>query len=432
MNLSDLFDEELDELNEDEKDFLVRIVKFLPASISELDVMFEERSNMYKILQRLQDKRLIRLSGSRYDTYNDVFKEYIINGKISDFNISYLFRTSLNKSLEILKDIISRKKIHMPEYIKEINISDGTFFNQTKELKDLRLIDYYPETGVIEPNEDTLTAFQNKNLASFIRSQLRKNGIVSELISKINENDGLNYDDIKNYIIEAFPLIEANDKTWDFYTKYLIDWLANTLLIYEKNEKYFIPEKTSQEISLLLGNLDHLESSNGGGSRGRRKTRILEYYTPTVRINILLKTLEKCANDVLSNDMTQKEKSVLNEAILLKFIDNTKGKYLLTNTGVKFLKDEDFRANNIQNLFLSIKELRDFIVILSNSDDNILIKKAYEDYAKNSKWAKGTLDWKAKMITNWFDAAKIGKRLSVKKLVPNKTVINNMLNQRST
>jgi len=412
LNLTDLFNEELNELNEDEKDFLLRIARYLPASISELDILFEEKRNLYFLLQRLQEKRLIRLSGNRYDTYNDVFKEYLVNGKISDFNISYLLRRSLPASLKILKEIIEKKSINIPNFIKEKGWSEKTFFNGVKEIRQLKLVIYDSRLGLIIPTEECTNAYQNRNLASLVRTQLRKNALVSNIISIINERKEVSFDDIKKYIIENFPLIEANEQTWNFYAKNLIDWLQGAKFILEENGKYILPEKTSQEIALSLGNFDHLST---------KKRRRSDFYNPSERINSLVRVLGEIKNGLNSGSR------VLNEALILKFAENSKGKIVLTALGVRFLNEKDFRKKFIIDLFLTIKELKGFLEYLYKSEDNALVKNVYEDYAKNYGWTKSTLDWKAKIITNWCDEAGIGIRISVKKLIPNKEVIRDIL-----
>ncbi|MCV5902465.1 hypothetical protein OFN63_40840, partial [Escherichia coli] len=75
---NDLFEEELEGLDEIEKDYLVKIAAKLPADFNELQYQFDEDPMLVKVLDKLTAYRLVRLSGSTYDTYNDVFKEYLV------------------------------------------------------------------------------------------------------------------------------------------------------------------------------------------------------------------------------------------------------------------------------------------------------------------------------------------------------------------
>jgi hypothetical protein len=88
LRLDDLFDEELEELDELERDYLVQITHRFPARYQELDRYFDEEPYPPGILEKLTRDRLLRLSGSTYDTYNDVFKEYLVYKRLPDFRLS--------------------------------------------------------------------------------------------------------------------------------------------------------------------------------------------------------------------------------------------------------------------------------------------------------------------------------------------------------
>ncbi|TFG19052.1 MAG: hypothetical protein EU530_07360 [Promethearchaeota archaeon] len=71
LKIEDLFDEELESLDELDKDFLRKLVNHLPANIVELSEIFHDNPNYIEKLKKLQNLRLIRLTGKTFDTYND-------------------------------------------------------------------------------------------------------------------------------------------------------------------------------------------------------------------------------------------------------------------------------------------------------------------------------------------------------------------------
>ncbi|TOL44301.1 hypothetical protein, partial [Vibrio parahaemolyticus] len=64
----------------------------LPADFKELQVHFDEDPILVKVLDKLTASRLVRLSGSTYDTYNDVFKEYLVYEKLPEFRPLTIYR----------------------------------------------------------------------------------------------------------------------------------------------------------------------------------------------------------------------------------------------------------------------------------------------------------------------------------------------------
>lgn len=284
----------------------------------------------------------------------------------------------------------------------------------------MKLINYNTKTGVIEINKEVMNAYENKNLASYIRMSTRKNGTVTGLLSLLNKINSIDYNGIKKFIKDNFPLINANEKTWDSYTRNLIEWLLNTAILEERDKRFFINKKSSQEISLSLGNFEHIHSKG-------RKSKLFPY-TPRERVNKIIQILKINKNDIIDeSNLSRKEKNILNDAIILKLIEKKSGRNVITKEGKLFFEDKEFRINFIRELLLSIRELKEFLNYLIKQDDHVLVKQAFKEYAKDVGWTKTTLDWIAKLITNWFEEGELAVRQSRRKLFPNKENIKKLI-----
>ncbi len=92
LQLDDLFNEELEGLDEIQRDYLFRIAARLPADYTQLQRQFDEDPLLTSVLDTLTQARLLRLTGATYDTYNDVFKEYLVYRKLPEFRQPIIYR----------------------------------------------------------------------------------------------------------------------------------------------------------------------------------------------------------------------------------------------------------------------------------------------------------------------------------------------------
>lgn len=141
LKLNDLFEEELEGLDELEKDYLVKIAAKLPADFNELQYQFDEDPMLIKVLEKLTEYRLVRLSGSTYDTYNDVFKEYLVYKKLPEFRQLIIYRMYPNSVVSQFHKLITLRKLTIANISKFLDVSEGYAFNLVKELRNLDLLD---------------------------------------------------------------------------------------------------------------------------------------------------------------------------------------------------------------------------------------------------------------------------------------------------
>jgi hypothetical protein len=140
LMLDDLFEEELEGLEEIEKEYLVRISSRLPADFHQLQRYFDEDPLLPKMLDKFTQVRLLRLSGVTYDTYNDVFKEYLVYKKLPEFKHQYIYRQHPNSVIRFFEKIVNKNKFTIDQLSKSLNTSQKTLANYIKECRILNLI----------------------------------------------------------------------------------------------------------------------------------------------------------------------------------------------------------------------------------------------------------------------------------------------------
>lgn len=62
------------------------------------------------MLDKFTQVCLLRLTGTTYDTYNDVFKEYLVYQKLPEFRHKHIFRQHPNSTMNFFVKIVDRNK----------------------------------------------------------------------------------------------------------------------------------------------------------------------------------------------------------------------------------------------------------------------------------------------------------------------------------
>lgn len=275
LKLDDLFNEELEGLDEIQFEYLHQIVQYLPANYNQLHKSFDEDPLLTQILDHLTKLRLIRLSGSTYDTYNDVLKEYILYKKLPQFKQKYLYRMAANPVLIGFHKISSLGNFDISKVVETLDVTQGTAFNFVREWKSIGVIDTFNNGWKI--TQIVVDVLKQGLFGDFLRRELAKNDAVSKILNFLTQEKRISQADIEQILINEFPFLEISDATWTFYSKFLISWMLALQLIEEDSTDIFkVPEKSRNDIIRDLGNLTKI--------RGRRYQR--ETFVPNTRFSV--------------------------------------------------------------------------------------------------------------------------------------------------
>ncbi len=262
LSLEDLFLEELRGLDQEEKGYLKRIVNYLPAAISDIQLKFSENVRLKMILEKLTAAKILRLTDDIYDTYNDVFKDYLKTGKTPEYHPPIIYRISPNSVLRLFHNLIhSKNQIFPLESIQSISkTKKGYTFALAKELSNLNLLKNSGGNYWELPN--SVREFYNKNrLGEYVREQILTNDLVNKLKKCLENRITITTQTLSSFLSEQFPFqeIEANEKTWTAYSNCLINWLELTkIIVIGENHEFLIPTEDDEIIVHALGNLTEL------------------------------------------------------------------------------------------------------------------------------------------------------------------------------
>jgi len=167
----------------------------------------------------LLHKRLIIRSGANYNIYWDIYRDYLVTGKIPIIGESYLLRQGVNLCLELFLLFKEAKNETLESLLVKHpkGISQETLNNILIELKNIGLISKTGEAVSI-PDGIEIT---KQGFVDFITSKFQN--YTPYLALKKLQQSKISKDDIINILKMIFKQ-EFQDNTWDAYAKNLISW----------------------------------------------------------------------------------------------------------------------------------------------------------------------------------------------------------------
>jgi hypothetical protein len=249
LRAEDLFDEDMAGLKEADKALLRRIAAELPSTGEELARSLEAEvtaDRLTQVLNEFLSQKLLRLSGDVYDTYNDVFKTYLITNQIP-FKSRYIFRISPGAALSLLPKIAEISPTTPAGLLAHIGgKSRIALFNKLRELKLLGLID--SQKGRIALKPETQAAMENQQLGELLRMRLRGNALVVRVLDLVSASESVTMQDIARELSAQLPHVHVEEETWKRYARLLARWLDFAGLAYITGEALGLREFAAEDI----------------------------------------------------------------------------------------------------------------------------------------------------------------------------------------
>ena len=381
LMLDDLFEEELEGLEEIEKEYLIKICSKLPADFHQLQRFFEDDKLLPKMLDKFTQVRLLRLTGDTYDTYNDVFKEYLVYEKLPEFRHQHIYRLHPNSVIRFYSKIVNKQRFKLEQLSRSLKTSQGSLANLIKECRVLGLLKKEEEYWVIPKNIRDI--FLQGCLGAHIRRQLLNNCLVSNLVQVLSSRP-ITFDELALLIKDNFPYVEASEATWNMYANVLISWLEATKIV-ERDSKTNIKliDFKREDYNESLGNLANV--TYGRGTRGR-----LDCFLPTAT----WKVIEDCFHMLKTGQtvFTGEHEKAYHDLVYCGIINR-----------IDKIKDIESLKHIIVTEFLQTNHYDNIWNTAENGGDIILaVSKMI-----SCNMSEATIYWRAKRIINW------GKNLGI-------------------
>ena len=250
LNILDLFEKDEEQLETDELKALNLIAK--RAS----DGNFFDESEVGELINSetitsLLHKRFIIRSGANYNIYWDIYRDYLVTGKVPMIGESYLIRQGVNLCKEVFLLFTPGKKESSSSLLDKHSKDIGaeTLNNILTELRNLGFVKkegeyYYLHDGLLN-NEDSFVSFitdKFQNYTPYI--ELEKLNL-----KRITKTDVIG-------VMKRIFKQDFQDNTWDAYAKNFISWIWISNL--ELKERLAAPRKGPQVLTISKKDIDEL------------------------------------------------------------------------------------------------------------------------------------------------------------------------------
>ncbi|WP_294304783.1 restriction endonuclease [uncultured Chryseobacterium sp.] len=317
----------------------------------------------------LINKRLIIRSGSNYNIYWDIYRDYLVTGKIPVIGESYLLRQGVNLCFEVFQLLEQNKPESLENILKKHHrgITQDTLSNILMELRNLGLVQKIDEKYIINPEIST----SKEGFIDYITNKFQNYTpylVLNKLKSnKINKIDVIQV--LKNNFKQDFQ-----ENTWDSYAKHLISWF-------------------------LFSNLDIksrlIEPTRGRGNGSKLNLQNKEDLLPKISIKEFVEIIP------LLDDIGNISSKFKRELLIFDIIDNEKK---LTKFGQKLFKlDSDLYVDLLRKRMLILPKMITLNSIIEKNPKikaKELIKLLPRDFFGGEKESSKII-YATKVIT-WF------------------------------
>jgi hypothetical protein len=398
LRAEDLFDEDLAGLGEPDKALLKRLAASLPATGAELARALEAEISPDRLTPKLNEflgHKLLRLSGDVYDTYNDVFKTYLVTGQVP-FQSRYIFRVSPKAALDLLPTIVATGPTTTAAFQTYLGTSSRiALLNKLRELRLLGLIS--PERGRVALTPEAQSALESETLGDLLRTRLRANALVVRVLDMASADDSVALDSVATELQAQLPHVSVAPSTWRLYARQLAAWLDFAGLAYIEGE------------SLRLRDFPTDESLTGRDFYGARF--VASTFMPSVRPPRVVELLEALRlGDLRREDVYDRwghhdAPGVLRDAATLDLIETVdgivrpsmQGRILLERAAVVEQRD-------LAQLAMTKPNVRALVTALSDEPLSVAAQRAVISSFGSANWTDQTWKWRLGILRAWLVA----------------------------
>lgn len=250
FNVQQLFDDDLEGLNPEE----VKALKYIANRSYDnntFDVVEVDEIIKKEIITSLTDKRLIIKSGTKYNIYWDIFRDYLVTETVPKVGETYLLRATINSVYEIFTVFKNKHELTLSEIVNLApnNVSERSADNLLRELRSIGLIVYKNEKYILKDKDFIIS---EDNFRKYVRNKLKNHSFYLELI-KIKDKE-IELSDLakiitkkiktgRNYKPKTLLDYAQNFINWLNYVKLPIVNLNPSLIQKAKNENTFTPQE---------------------------------------------------------------------------------------------------------------------------------------------------------------------------------------------
>lgn len=226
LNIVDLFERDINELTPDEHRCIREIAKDSPADYFDVTDLFGN-----DVVQNLINKRIIIRRASRLTLYWDIFRDYVMLGKVPNIFLDYVPQQQYATVAKLLGYLLDYGQLSIEGISIRANMKISTIENFLVDSVMFGVVK--KENGVI-----VLTKNNKSDIFVTLRNFFRKHLVYIELKKRFLQE--FDYDDYYLCCEQVFSTNSLADKTKRTYAAKLMNWFINLDMVEPQNNKFLL------------------------------------------------------------------------------------------------------------------------------------------------------------------------------------------------
>lgn len=172
------------------------------------------------VIAELINKRLVIKSGTKYNIYWDIFRDYLITGNVPTIGESYILRISATQCLKVFLGFKGKNRMTLNEVTAlQIKKNANSTLNVLRELINLGLLYKRGEEYCISCDENSI------NKKYFIEKVSAKFAYYTPIMKLKKYNNGFTTSQVIKELRAIFKGVDISKNTWEIYAKILVGWI---------------------------------------------------------------------------------------------------------------------------------------------------------------------------------------------------------------
>lgn len=225
LDIEELFKHDLSMLSEDQVRCLKYVATNAPIAVSEVEANFSRETT-----NSLINTRLLVRSGMNYVVYWDIFRDYLVDGKVPNIPWARTFHGDPNTALRIISAVAELGETSVPQIAAHIGVREGPTQNSLSDAVALQLVDRVGgDHYALAPH---IAADDVQKVALHVQGQLKRHRVYRELTKHWEAGAAFNLADWEKFFVRAQPRATTfSNKTLQMYSTRFRRWLLFSGLV---------------------------------------------------------------------------------------------------------------------------------------------------------------------------------------------------------
>ncbi len=247
LSIQELFEKDVELLSSAQLACLKATANDAPAEFFKIVNTFGE-----EVVSSLIDRRLLVKTGPRLNIYWDIFRDYILTGKVPQIPVTYVPQASYHRYAQALSFLLNKDEVTYGALAAVLGLSEGATDNIVRDLVSIGNAEANRKAEVVKAlQEDETTAA--RVVHEFCRSHVAYRRIVSE----VGVGGTFSEDGFRHMLRDNPGIAAATEHTWEVYAQRMLRWFMGVGLIQPDGATYLLREGSQKGLRS-----QHLDSGN--------------------------------------------------------------------------------------------------------------------------------------------------------------------------